>query len=352
MLETSLYFIAGIILLLIGADQLVAGATRIARSMNISTLVIGLTVVSFGTSLPEAAVTVSAALSGSTDVALGNIVGSNIFNVLLILGIAAAIAPLYVGAQLIRQEVPIMIGVTVLLAVLIADGVLARPEAAVLFVLSVVYTVFLIVQARRPGANLDFIDTELPAPGRLDRVPAPVLLVIGLILLALGGHWLVSSATEMARTLGISELVIGLTVVAIGTSLPEVATCVSAVLRGERDLAVGNVVGSNIFNILFCLGLSGMISPTGLPAPQALLNFDLWVMIAAAAVTFPIILTGRKVSRWEGWLLLGYCVAYIAYTLLAATHHDALPMFSNAMLLFVIPMTAIVMLASIVRTTR
>ncbi len=352
MSETFLLFVLGIALLLFGADWLVAGATRIARSMNISPLVIGLTVVAFGTSLPEAAVTVSAALDGVTDVALGNIVGSNIFNVLLILGIAAAIAPLFVSVQLLRQEVPIMIGTSLLLAGLIADGLLSRSEGLFLLSLAVTYTVFLIVQARRSGAKLEEIQPELPAPGRLDRLPAPIVVVIGLVMLVTGGSWLVESATTMARSLGISELVIGLTVVAVGTSLPEVATCVSAVLRGERDLAVGNVVGSNIFNILFCLGLSSLVSPTGLPAPAPLLHFDLWIMVATAAVTFPIILTGRKVSHWEGWLLLVYCVAYIAYTLLAATEHDALPAFSYTMMIFVIPITAIAILASLLRQTR
>ncbi len=352
MFGTFLLFALGVGLLLVGADWLVAGATRIARIMNVSPLVIGLTVVAFGTSLPEAAVTVSAALNGVTDVALGNIVGSNIFNVLLILGIAAAIAPLFVGSQLIRQEVPIMIGASLLLAALIADGLLSRVEGTVLVALSVAYTGFLIVQARRSGEMLEQIESELPQPGWQDRIPAPVVVVVGLVLLVAGGHWLVESATVMARAMDISELVIGLTVVAIGTSLPEVATCVSAVLRGERDLAVGNVVGSNIFNLLFCLGLSSIVSSNGLPAPPALLHFDLWVMVATAAVTLPIIITGRKVSHWEGWLLLGYCAAYIAYTLLAATDHDALPAFSYTMMVFVIPLTGLVILASLLRERR
>jgi cation:H+ antiporter len=166
--------------------------------------------------------------------------------------------------------------------------------------------------------------------------------------LALGGHWLVESATVFARALGISELVIGLTVVAIGTSLPEVATSVMAIIRGERDMAVGNIVGSNLFNILCCLGLAGMLSPIGLPAPPALMNFDIWIMVITAACCLPIIVTGRRVSRPEGATLLAYCVAYVAYTLLAATHHDALQEFSYVMAVFVVPLSVFVLLGNVV----
>lgn len=351
-LANSLTFVAGIALLLLGADVLVAGATRIAKAMKVSTLVIGLTVVALGTSLPEGAVTVSASLGGSTDVAVGNIVGSNIFNVLLILGIAAVIAPLVVKTQLIKQEVPFMIGISVLLLVLMLDGSLSRVEAGVLFSMAFIYTAVLIFQARRTGVAVSDVEADVADATRFQMIPAPLLVLAGLGMLALGGTWLVDSATFFARALGISELVIGLTVVAIGTSLPEVATCVTAVLKGERDMAVGNVVGSNIFNILLCLGASGLVSPIGLPAPAALLNFDLLVMVAVAMVTFPIFLTGRTVSRWEGWMLLFYCVAYVSYVLLAATHHDALPAFSNAMMLFVIPLTAATLIASMIRDGR
>ncbi|MEZ5739989.1 MAG: calcium/sodium antiporter [Burkholderiaceae bacterium] len=355
MLSEILYFVAGLVALVVGAELLVNGASRLAASLGISPLVIGLTVVAFGTSAPEGAVTVSAALSGNVDVAIGNVVGSNIFNILLILGLSAIIAPLIVDRQLIRQEVPIMIGVSLLLLGLLQDGALSRPEAIVFLVLLVGYVAFLVIQARRGSSRSEGPiehTGDLMAGSWLDRLPAPLLVLAGLLLLIVGGQWLVESATVFARHLGISELVIGLTVVAIGTSLPEVATSVMAMLRGQRDLAVGNVVGSNIFNILFCLGLAGVVSPIGLPAPAALMNFDIWVMIATAACCLPIIITGREISRWEGGLLLGYCAAYLTYTLLAATHHDALPAFSTVMLTFVVPVTAMLLAGSLVASTR
>jgi len=353
MLLTLCLFIAGLALLVIGADCLVNGASRIARSFQISPLVIGLTIVAFGTSLPESAATVSAALNGHTDLAMGNIVGSNIYNLLLILGIAAVIAPLTVTRQLVKQEVPFMIGASILFIVMIQDGLLSRLEAAFLFCLSIIYTIALLVQSRRlakseeAAASLIVHGEEDENSGFLDRIPAAVLIIAGLLMLMFGGQWLVSSATALAEAFGVSDLVIGLTVVAIGTSMPEVATCVLAVLRNQRDLAVGNVVGSNIFNILVCLGLSGMVASNGLPAPSALLNFDVWVMLAVACVTIPILISGAEVSRWEGYVLLFYCAAYIAYSLFAATHHDLLPAYSVIMLAFVIPLTLIVFYTAI-----
>lgn len=351
MFQPIIVFVIAVVLLIVGADLLVAGASRIARKMKIPSLIIGLTVVAFGTSLPETAASVSAALEGRTDIALGNIVGSNIYNLLLILGLAAVLAPLTVGTQLVRQEVPIMIGVTILLIGLIIDGTLSSLEASFLFSLAFVYTFFLIYQSRRAmkahtAADESEVEEET---GILAPIPAGVLILIGLFMLMFGGRWVVSSATEIALFLGVSELVVGLTVVAIGTSLPEVATCVSAVCRGERDLAVGNVVGSNIFNILLCIGLAGMVAPNGLPAPSALLNFDIWIMLAVACITLPIVLSGRVVSRWEGWILLAYCVTYIAYTLLNASQHDSLPVLSFVMLLFIVPITFVIVVSAFVK---
>lgn len=346
MLTNVIFFALGLTGLIIGAELLVRGASRLAVAAGISPLVIGLTVVALGTSTPEAAVTIDAAMTGRTDLAMGNVVGSNILNILLILGIAAIVAPLAVNSQLIRQEVPIMIGVSALLIALAYDGGISRVEAGFLFALLIAYTGFLVWQARSGGATeADSPDVaELTEPS---RIPAPVLLIAGFALLILGGHWLVESATEFARAFGVSELVIGLTVVAVGTSMPEAATAVAAVLRGETDMAIGNAVGSNLMNILACLGLAGMVSPTGLPTAPALLNFDLWVMLGAAILCLPIIVSGRRISRGEGMLLLGYCAAYLIYTLLAATHHDALPAFSNVMLWVVIPLTTLTLLVSL-----
>lgn len=356
MLIDLLLFAVGLTALIVGADLLVYGASRVASAAGVSPLVIGLTVVSLGTSAPEAAVSIEAAMSGSTDLALGNVVGSNIFNILLILGLTAVIAPITVNSQLIRQEVPIMIGVTLLLIALIADGGLSRPESAVLLALLVVYISFLVFQGKRKGKSLQ-ADTEsfvqASAEGGLSgmthRLPAPLLILIGLALLVAGGHWLVTAATSIAREFGVSELIIGLTVVALGTSMPEVATSIAAVLRGERDIAIGNAVGSNLMNILGCLGAAGVVSANGLIAPSALLNFDIWVMLAAAVICVPIIITGKLISRSEGLLLLAYCFAYLTYTLLVATHHDALPAYSTAVIWVVGPLTALILIMSMIR---
>ncbi|MEZ5658741.1 MAG: calcium/sodium antiporter [Burkholderiaceae bacterium] len=355
MLIDILMFVAGLVMLVVGAEFTVNGGSRIATRLGISPLVVGLTVVAFGTSAPETAVTLGAALDGRTDIALGNVVGSNIFNILLILGLSAVIAPLYVNRQLIRQEVPLMIAISLLLAGMLLDGGLGRVEASVLFALLIAYTVFLVVQARRGEQRGETPADETGDPmagSMLDRVPAALLIAVGITGLALGGDWLVESATVFARSMGVSELVIGLTVVAIGTSLPEVATSIMAIVRGERDMAVGNIVGSNLFNILCCLGLAGMVSPIGLPAPPALMNFDIWVMVATAACCLPIIISGRRVSRSEGATLLAFCAAYVIYTLMAATHHDALPAFSYVMAVFVVPMSVLVLLGNLLSTGR
>jgi cation:H+ antiporter len=313
---------------------------------------VGLTIVAFGTSSPEVAVSVGAALEGQTDIAVGNVVGSNIFNVLFILGASALIVPLLVHVQLIRQEVPIMIGASLLLVALGFDGRLTRLDAALLFGLLVVYTVFLIVQSRRQTQEaVAELTAELPQSAAWGRHWAVqvALVVAGLVLLVLGSDWLVTAAVAFARSLGVSDLVIGLTIVAAGTSMPEVATSITAAIKGERDIAVGNVVGSNTFNILGCLGLAGLVAPSGLPLAPSVLTFDIWVMLAVAIACLPVFFTGREIARWEGAVFLGYYAAYVAYLILAAQQHDALPAFSNVMLVFVIPLTLATLIAVLVR---
>lgn len=347
-----LLFLLGLVALIAGASLLVRGASKLALSFGVSPLVVGLTVVAFGTSSPEIAVSVGAALEGKTDIAVGNVVGSNIFNVLFILGLSALIAPLVVHVQLIRQEAPIMIGASVLLVLLGIDGRLSSFDAALLFGLLVVYTVFLVVQSRRQSQSDQVTLTEeLPADSRWDRHwTVQVGLVLGgLALLVLGSDWLVNAAIAFAKSLGVSDLVIGLTIVAAGTSMPEVATSVMAALKGERDIAVGNVVGSNTFNILGCLGLTGLVAADGLPLSAAVLNFDIWVMLAATFACLPVFLTGREIARWEGGMFLGYYVAYTAYLILASQQHALLPRFSQAMLTFVIPLTVVTLLVMLWR---
>jgi cation:H+ antiporter len=350
-----LMFLGGLVLLVFGANLLVRGSSKLALSFGISPLVVGLTIVAFGTSAPEVAVSVGAVLDGKTDIAIGNVVGSNIFNVLFILGISALIAPLVVNIQLIRQEVPIMIGASLLLLALGLDGNLSFFDGGFLFVLLVAYTVFLVVQSRREtqAAKAEYADEIKPAVAGAwdDRLPVQLLLIAaGLAALVFGSEYLVQAAVSFAKTMGVSDLVIGLTIVAAGTSMPEVATSITAAIKGERDIAVGNVVGSNTFNILGCLGLSGLVSgELGLAMAPSLLAFDIWVMLAVALACLPVFMTGREIARWEGGVFLGYYVAYVAYLILAAQQHAALQAFSGVMLGFVVPLTLVTLVVVLIR---
>jgi len=355
---TLLTFIAGLVALVAGAELLVRGASRLALTFGISPLVVGLTIVAFGTSAPEAAVSVGAVLNGTGDIAIGNVVGSNIFNVLFILGLSALLTPLVVNMQLIRQEVPIMIGASLLLVVVTLDGRLSAFDGGLLFALLLAYSVFLIRQSRAASqAAQDSYEEQFEPRSRSgmgERLPVQLLLIAaGLGLLVLGSDWLVSAAVSFAKLLGVSDLIIGLTIVAAGTSLPEVATSVMAALKGERDIAVGNVVGSSTFNILGCLGLAALVSGgSGLAVPASVLNFDIWVMCAVALACLPVFLTGREIARWEGGVFLLYYGAYVAYLALAAQQHAALSPFSSAMLSFIIPITVVTLVVSLIQPPR
>lgn len=342
---TFIYLIAGITLLVMGAEVLVRGAARLAAQLGISPLVIGLTVVAFGTSAPETAVSVQAAVEGSGDLAIGNVVGSNIANVLLILGITALVAPLLVSRQLIRQDVPIMIGASLLTYALALDGGLSKIDGAVLFACVVGYTAFLIYQSRKESKQADDeFDDEFgleEANRHYAWAHHLLLITVGLVLLVLGSNWLVEGATTLARALGISELVIGLTVVAIGTSLPELATSVIAAVKGQRDIAVGNIVGSNIFNLLCVLGLSSLVSPLPINVSPNALAFDFPVMIAVAIACLPIFFAGYCINRWEGLLFLAYYVAYTVYLVTSITGQAFATTLSHAMLGYVLPLTAV-----------
>lgn len=353
-----LMFAAGLAALVVGADLLVRGASRLALSFGISPLVVGLTIVAFGTSAPEMAVSTGAVLNGQTGLAMGNVVGSNIFNVLFILGLSALIAPLVVHVQIIRQEVPILMGASLLLLVLGLDGHISLTDGALLFGLLLAYTVFLVVQSRREtqAAQAEFeAEIHAPAAGAWDaRLPVQIALIVaGLALLVLGSDWLVGAAVVFAKALGVSDLVIGLTIVAAGTSMPEVATSVAAALKGERDIAVGNVVGSCVFNLFGVVGLGAVVAAVGtgaaLPLPPDVARFDLWVMLAALVACLPVFLTGREIARWEGGLFLGYYVAYVAYLVLAAQRHDGVQAFGDAMLGFVVPLTIVTLGVTMLR---
>jgi len=258
--------------------------------------------------------------SGQAELAIANVVGSNIFNILFILGLAAVIMPLIVSQQLIRQDVPIMIAISVMALWMIQDGMIGKLEATILFAGVVLYTVFLFYQGKKTGIDNSEVD-EKPAPTWLNVM----LIIIGLALLVLGARWLVQSAVTIASSFGVSEAVIGLTIIAAGTSLPEVMTSIVATIKGERDIAIGNVVGSNIFNILAVLGLSGLFSPTPLLASEQLMQIDVPVMLGVAILCLPLFFLGGILNRFEGLLFLMLYVAYVWFTIAMALSLPYLP---------------------------
>jgi len=341
---TALLLVGGLALLVVGGEVLVRGASGLARSFGLSPLVVGLTVVAFATSTPELAVTAQASLAGSAGLAVGNVVGSNIANILLVTGIAGLILPLAVQLPVVRRDVPVMIGMSLLLWVLSLDGGVSRIDGLVLLVLLVAYAAWAVLRSRQPPPATALADQESPSSassGRRPVVVALALVVVGVVMLVIGARWLVDAATDVALALGMSELVVGLTIVAVGTSLPELATSVIAAIRGDVQMAVGNVVGSNIFNIGAVMGISALISPDGVPVEAGALRFDLPVMIAVAAALLPIAFTGFIVKRWEAGLFVAYYAVYVVYLLLNSAGHEALDQFSTVMLLFVLPLTGL-----------
>ena len=325
----ALSIIGGLILLVFGADALVRGSSELAFKLGIPPLIIGLTVVAFGTSAPELAVSVRAALAGEAGVGLGNVFGSNIVNVLLILGVSAMITPLVVSPQLVKFDVPIMILVSVATLVMAFDGLYSRIDGALLVIGLVCYLglqIYLgrsgrdaLLELTAVGDQADLAKST--TDGKSKRSPDRAILVaiaqciLGLGGLVVGAHFLVIGAVDLATRFGVSEEIVGLTVVAIGTSLPEIVTSVVAAIRGQLDLAVGNVVGSNLFNLLVVLGVASLVAPASIEVAESLRRFDLPVMLAAAVICFPIFATGKSISRWEGALMLVGFLAYNAYQL-------------------------------------
>jgi cation:H+ antiporter len=354
---TIAMLLLGLALLTAGAEILVRGASKLALFAGISPLVVGLTVVAFGTSAPELVVSVQSSLAGNGEVALGNVVGSNIFNVLFILGISALIIPLRVAQQLIWFDVPLMIGLSFLVLLFGLDGRIGFFEGLSLTFGLVVYTTWAIVQSRKESS--DVREEYQTAVGkakdqkRWQELSISVMCVaVGLGLLILGSRWFVSSAVSIARDFNVPELIIGLTIVAAGTSLPEVATSIMAALRGERDIAVGNVVGSNLFNMLGVLGVSSLVGKHGLAVPSEALWLDIPVMIAVAGACLPVFLTGHLIARWEGAMFVGYYVAYTTYLILVASKSEGSQLFGITMLVFVIPLTAITLAIGVWRTLK
>ncbi|MBB1019176.1 calcium/sodium antiporter [Dietzia sp. DQ11-71] len=351
----------GFVLLIGGGEVLVRGAGGLAATLGISPLVVGLTVVAFATSAPEFAVSVDAALSGYPGLAVGNVVGSNIANILLILGLTAIVAPLVATSRVVRVDIPIMVLFSLVLLLVALDGTISFLDGLLLFAGLVAYVVATIVISRKQsggraaaaseepvgdGAADDSSGSDSADETRSSGVAAshPVLVssalvIVGVVMLVVGARLLVTAASDLAAAWGMSDLVIGLTVVAVGTSLPELATSMVAAIRGERDLAIGNIVGSNMFNIGAVLGMTSLIAPIEIAAGA--IRFDLPIMLAVSLALLPIAFTGLAIARWEGVLFTGFYAAYIAYVVLQAADHDALGPFSAAMLWFVIPITAL-----------
>ena len=315
---TIVALVVGIAGLVGGAELLVKGAATIASSFGIAPVVIGLTVVAFGTSAPELAVSVSAAFGGNADVAFGNVIGSNIGNILLILGASAVVGGLAVQQRIVRFDIPLLIVVSVVAMVMSLDNTIGRVDGVILFGGIVAYVAWLVRETRAERADVieEYTESVTALEGAAVGRPtwfSAALVIVGLTVLVVGSQLLVNAATDIAESAGISDLVIGLTVVAIGTSLPELATSILAAVRGQRDIAVGNVIGSNLFNLMSVLGLTSIVSSDGIPVSDSSLRLDFPVMLAATVVLVPIVWNGSRIRRWEGLVLMGFYAAYVVY---------------------------------------
>ena len=321
LLHSIVLLAGGLLLLAAGGESLVRGATRLARLAGVTPAVIGLTVVAMGTSLPELVVSVIAAMRGTPDIALGNVIGSNIFNVTIIIGIAAVVVPLPVNGSAIRIEWPFMFAVSVIAVVLAANGMVGRAEGAVLLAMLVGFTAYMVGRARREVSGLEAADFEDETERRSVRsgpraaVLSLTFIAAGLVLLVGGGRLLVDGATALAQLAGLSERVIGLTVVAAGTSAPELATSIVAALRRHTDVAVANIIGSNIFNLLGILGSAALLNP--IPVSSAILRVDMAWMLGTSFLLLPIFLRFRRITRWEGVFLVAVYLVYLTLLLRA-----------------------------------
>jgi len=351
----AVWFVVGVVALVVGAESLVRGSSRLAARSGLSPVVIGLTVVAFGTSAPELAVSIGAAAGGESEIALGNVIGSNIANVLLVLGLSAVVGGgLVVAQRIVRVDVPIMIVMSALVLVLGLDGRIGRLDGGLFVAILIVYLVWTVRSAvgdqdadedHDGVADAATLASEYSSALGREKIRGSSLwrdllyVVGGLALLVVGAQSLVTAATDIARALDISELVIGLTVVAVGTSLPEMATSVVAAARGQRDMAVGNAIGSNLFNILAVLGITGVVSPVIVSSGAR--GFDLPFMLAVAVACLPIFAEGFILRRWQGAVFLSYYVAYLVWLGLDAAEHDLQSAFSSLMLYFAVPLTAL-----------
>ena len=309
LLMIALYITGGLVLLYFGADWLVQGAVTLALHLGLSPLIVGLTVVALGTSVPEALVSVQAAIGHQGGIALGNVIGSNILNIALILGLSSLILPLKVDSHIVKADVPLLTGATFMLVVLLEDFHISRMEGAFLLLCIVGYVVGNIMTVKRTSPEEDKIEgMEIPEdPGKtLWRDVG--FLILGIVTLGFGANFLVTGAVDLARILGLSEALIGLTIVSIGTGTPELATALMAAFRKIPDLAIGNAVGSNLFNIMFVLGIAGLVAPLD---GKGISSVDLYVMLGVTILLLPTVWTGRILDRKEGFLFLAIYVGYL-----------------------------------------
>ena len=306
-----LAIVIGIALLFGGGELLVRNASALARAWGLSPMVVGLTIVAFGTSSPELAASLTAALQGSPQIALGNVVGSNIANIALVLALVALVRPPTATAAFLRREVPIMVGAAALLLVLLVGGTVGRAEGALALLLLVAYLLVLLRPAEEKAEVREAFAEEYGGSARTSTWAAALLVVLGLALLVGGANVLVLGATSLARDFGLPEMVIGLTLVAVGTSLPELATSLIAAAKRQSDIALGNIVGSNIFNVLGILGATAVVRP--LRIPYEAIAIDLWVMLGLSVLLVPFLVSGLRLGRREGALLLALYLGYVAY---------------------------------------
>lgn len=322
MLEAVAFLIIGLVFLVWSADKLVFGAAALARNVGISPLVIGMTILAMGSSAPEMMVSATAALDGKTDTAVGNVLGSNIANIALILGITALIKPLSISSGVLRRELPLMIGVTLLAGVLLWDSHLGFYEGVLLFVLfaAFILTMLRISQKEKAMGTTDPLleEQESEVPDGVSNAKAAMWVVIGLIILPLAADMLVDNAVIIAQYFGMSDLVIGLTIIAVGTSLPELAASLAGVMKGEDDMAVGNIIGSNVFNILAVMGIPGILNPSILS--EYAMGRDFWVMLGVSLLLVAMALgKSRSINRIEGGVLFMAFIAYQGYLIVNMT---------------------------------
>jgi cation:H+ antiporter len=352
MINNVFFIVLGLGILIAGAQFLVKGASRFALALGIPPLIVGLTIVAFGTSAPELAVSIQSCISNQTEIVLGNVIGSNIYNVLFILGICATITPLSVAPQLIRLDVPIMIAASLLLLILSYDRTISTLDGVILIGALAIYTLFVIVQSRKEKKEVkeEYAEQIQDAAKTDRRYWLQILYMIsGLALLGFGSDLLIDGAVAIATQLGIAPVIIGMTIVTIGTTAPELTTCLVAAWNGERDIAVGNIVGSNIFNVLAVLGVGSLVAPDGINVGPRMIGFGIPVMIAVLFSCMPIFFAGQAIRRWEGVLFLLFFVLYITYLVLEELHDERVLTLQNAVIWFIAPMAAVTVVVSVWR---